>query len=140
MILGLIELSVAEAVLLAGVLGVVLREAADRLGWTRSSRLLRKENEDLVRVNDQLEARLKTHEDTILRQGETIKVLEGRVEELSKRDQEAVLRQLQDHEQAAERRHRERREEDAQHHSEFLEIMGGVRELLGRLVEKEAAA
>lgn len=134
MLLAALQIGIAEAILVVGVVGVAIREVADLRGWTRSSRLLRRENEDLVRVNEQYALKINENGVTITKQGEMIKVLEGRVEELSKRDQEAVLRVLKEHEANAERRHMERATDDERRHGDFMDGLVVLRGLLERQI------
>ena len=58
-------LSVTDIVLLLGFLAVILDRIADGRGWSRSAKTLRRENEDLVRRNQELEQTVARHEDKI---------------------------------------------------------------------------
>ena len=91
-------LSITDIVLLLGFLAVILDRVADGRGWSRSSKTLRRENEDLVRRNQELEQTVARHEDKI-------QALETKVIELEKRDQAAVLRAIEQHETKADARH-----------------------------------
>ena len=91
-------LSITDTVLLLGFLAVILDRVADGRGWSRSSKTLRRENEDLVRRNSELEQTVARHEDKISK-------LEAKVVELEKRDQAAVLRSIEQHETKADARH-----------------------------------
>ena len=87
-----------ELAILLAALAYVIERIMDARGWSRSSRLLRQENEDLLRrtleqdseIADLLQevAVLKTH----------VNQLKGEVSELSKRDQKAVIEMLGRHE------------------------------------------
>ena len=105
-------LSVTDIVLLLGFLAVILDRIADGRGWSRSSKTLRRENEDLVRRNGELEQTVARHEDKI-------RVLEAKVVELEKRDQTAVLRALETHEVRADTRH-----------ARTLEVLTDIRDTL----------
>lgn len=105
-------LSVTDIVLLLGFLAVILDRVADSRGWSRSSKTLRRENEDLVRRNGELEQTVARHEDKI-------RVLEAKVVELEKRDQTAVLRALETHEMRADTRH-----------ARTLEVLTDIRDTL----------
>lgn len=105
-------LSVTDIVLLLGFLAVILDRVADSRGWSRSSKTLRRENEDLVRRNGELEQTVARHEDKI-------RVLEAKVVELEKRDQTAVLRALETHEVRADTRH-----------ARTLEVLTDIRDTL----------
>lgn len=105
-------LSVTDIVLLLGFLAIILDRVADSRGWSRSSKTLRRENEDLVRRNGELEQTVARHEDKI-------RVLEAKVVELEKRDQTAVLRALETHEVRADTRH-----------ARTLEVLTDIRDTL----------
>ena len=105
-------LSITDIVLLLGFLAVILDRVADGRGWSRSSKTLRRENEDLVRRNQELEQTVARHEDKI-------RVLEAKVVELEKRDQTAVLRALETHEVRADTRH-----------ARTLEVLTDIRDTL----------
>ena len=91
-------LSLTDIVLILGFAAVILDRVADGRGWSRSSKTLRRENEDLVRRNGELEQTDSRHEEKIL-------TLEQKVVELEKRDQAAVLVKLEEHERNAGYRH-----------------------------------
>lgn len=91
-------LTLTDIVLILGFAAVILDRVADSRGWSRSSKTLRRENEDLVRRNTELEQTIARHEDKI-------RTLEQKVVELEKRDQAAVLRALEQHDVKADGRH-----------------------------------
>lgn len=98
----------SDVLVLAGaavaVIAYAVKTLADQRGWTRSSVLLRQENIDLGRRNDELMSTNAQLEDAIREQGRKIAILESQVAELKQRDQAAVLEELARHEQnAAER-------------------------------------
>ena len=103
--------SIAEwAIVAAGVIFAVDR-VIDRMGWNKSSQTLRQENSDLSRINSELTLHNKSlsakqDESLVVIQDLTKKVavLESQVEEMKKRDQEAVLAALRGHEVQAEAR------------------------------------
>lgn len=96
--------SLTGVVLILGVVGLVVDRVADARGWSRSSKVLRRENVDLVRRNTELDETVMRHEATITAQGLEIATLTTRVAVLSERDQAAVLEQLKSHERLAEGR------------------------------------
>ena len=100
-------LSLTELVIAVGILGYLLRELADFRGWSRSSRLLRTENEDLARRNKDLEETVARHEITLTANDVSIALLEQSIRDLEKRDQAAVLDQLKVVEEKADSRHLE---------------------------------
>lgn len=102
------DVSLTDAILILGLVGVVVARVGEGRGWFKSAAGLRTENTDLVRRNGELEATTSRHEETIRRQGETIRVqgeqivrLEEQVRALEKLDQSAVLQALKDHERGA---------------------------------------
>lgn len=105
-------LTLTDIVLILGFAAVILDRVADSRGWSRSSKTLRRENEDLVRRNTELEQTIARHEDKI-------RVLEAKVVELEKRDQTAVLRALETHEVRADTRH-----------ARTLEVLTDIRDTL----------
>lgn len=88
------QLSLADLVILVAVLGFAADRIADWKGWSRSSKTLRRENEDLVRRNGELEQTVSRHEAEIRR-------LESKVGELERTNQAAVLTKLEEHERNA---------------------------------------
>lgn len=95
------DVSLTDAILILGILGVVITRVGEGRGWFRSAAGLRSENTDLVRRNGELEATTVRHEETIRAQGEQILRLEEQVRALEKLDQSAVLQALKDHEKGA---------------------------------------
>lgn len=91
-------LTLTDIVIVAGILGYIVVRGTEALGWSRSSGALRRENEDLLRRNTDLEQTVERHEREIVR-------LSALVDDLQKRDQAAVLEQLRAHEANAEKRH-----------------------------------
>lgn len=107
MIVAALDLSELVIVVAAavGVTAYATDRALDALGVSRSSRMLRGENEDLVRRNSELADSIVRRDVTITSQGAEIDRLRERVSELEKRDQAAVLRALEAHEESADVRH-----------------------------------
>ncbi len=103
----LATIDLTTVVIIAGILGYLIDRFVDARGWSRSSRTLRRENEDLVRRNVELEATLARHEIKLAAQTAQIGVLESKISELQARDQSAVLHALTENESQAERRHAE---------------------------------
>lgn len=120
------SLSVTDVLLLVGLAAVALNWVAEVRGWKSSSKLLRAENEDLVRVNHELERDIERLERQNATQAEQIAVLQARVDELSQRDQAAVLARLDAHEINAERRHLDGKSR----HQEALSIWTEIRDSL----------
>lgn len=81
------------AVLLAAMAYGVDR-ALDSLGWSRSSRTLRRENVDLTRRNAELDETVSRLSDELEAARKTLALLDEKVRELEKRDQAAVLAAL----------------------------------------------
>ena len=96
--LSLSEVGIVELAVLFAALGYVTQLVLDVTGWSRSSRTLRQENEDLIRRNKELA-------DDIARQRGDILNMQTKVTELSKRDQGAVLEAMAIHEQSVSLRH-----------------------------------
>lgn len=103
--------SLAELAVIAAALVFFSDRILDRMGWNKSSTLLRTENQDLIRINTELtthnadlETQQKENTVRISELTSEIAVLREQVSELKKRDQEAVLEALRNHEVAAERR------------------------------------
>ena len=84
-----------------------IERAFDILGWSRSSKLLRQENEDLVRRNDDLDGQVRGLQSQIATLNQELDVLRARVSELSKTDMSSVLLAIASHEAAAADRSRE---------------------------------
>jgi uncharacterized protein YlxW (UPF0749 family) len=90
--------TITDLIILAGVAGYLVDRTVDARGWSRSSKTLRRENEDLVRRNGELEA-------NVTRLEVKVATLETQVADLQQRDQAAVLRALEIHESQANIRH-----------------------------------
>lgn len=88
-----------------GFLAVAGIFALDVLGFSRSARTVRQENHDLVGRNKTLEQENHHLEREVAALRSEVAALKAQVEELQKRDQEAVLRQLEKHEERAQKRH-----------------------------------
>lgn len=99
MIAALVDgVSLTDAIIVLGIVGIILDRVADARGWSRSSKRLREENTDLLRQRDEDREKIKRHESTITQ-------LEARVAELEKTNQAAVLASIEKHEAAAGTRH-----------------------------------
>lgn len=94
-----------ELAILFAALAYVTHLVLDALGISRTSRNLRVENEDLVRRNKELEDSVGRCGDDIDRLKGELGVLVPRVEELSARDQAAVLAAIAEHVRQATIRH-----------------------------------
>jgi uncharacterized protein YlxW (UPF0749 family) len=84
-------LSIVEITIAFAAAAYVLERALDIVGWSRSSKTLRVENEDLVRRNKELEVEVKE-----LRR--EVDDLSRKVTDLGTRDQASVLAALAAHE------------------------------------------
>ena len=78
--LGFFGISIAEAVLLLGFAALVIDRILDAMGRSRSSRVLRVENSDLVRRNGELEVDQARHIAEIERLRRNISDLETALE------------------------------------------------------------
>lgn len=99
------DLGVTELAIIFAALAYVTREVLDATGWSRSSRTLRVENEDLVRRNKELDVevgRMSVAHDALEVE---VKALRVQVADLQQRDQAAVLVAIEKHEAAAGTRH-----------------------------------
>lgn len=119
-------LSLTDLLLITGAAIYVADRVVDIRGWSKSSKTLRRENEVLRDTNDALEETVRRHEAEIERQRGVIDVLSGKVAELEKLSQQAVLDALRGHEQSAARRHAE----NGDRHAEALAVMVDIRDAL----------
>ena len=99
--------SVTDVILVLGILGVALQKIGEARGWTRSSQILRRENEDLLRRNDHLEANDIERGRQVDELTQKVLMLETQIGELKQRDMAAVLLRLQNVEDKADERHHE---------------------------------
>ena len=99
------HLNLTDVILLAGVGIYIVDRTVDALGWSRTSRTLRTENQDLVRRNEELEQKVHRMDSVLTEQAAQLRAMEVRVEELKARDQLAVIQRLDSHEQHAAERH-----------------------------------
>lgn len=127
------QLDLTDVLIVAGLVGVGVKTFLEERGITHTSKLLRAENNDLLRRNAELESsierldrRLREQDILISEQAANIVVLNEKMQELAKRDQEAVLRALERHEVAAERRYEKTKNGDETRHGEFIEILRDV--------------
>lgn len=119
-------IDIALLLVVGGMLAYVVDRVLDARGWSRSSRTLRTENQDLVRRNTELEQTVARHTTTIAENDKRISDLEKQVAELQSRDQQAVLIAIERHESNAAVRHAE----SATRHVEALAIWGEIRDNL----------
>jgi hypothetical protein len=91
------------AIIFAIVLGILDR-VTDAKGWSRSSKRLREENTDLLRIRAEDKQTIARHEEEIVKNREKISSLEAQINILKERDQLAVLEALKNHEIQAEKR------------------------------------
>ncbi len=94
-------LGLTDLIILVGIVIVAIREVADFRGWSRSSKILRRENEDLIRRNRELEH-------TVVRLEKTIAELQARladherlIADMKLRDVTAVFDLMVGHEKSA---------------------------------------
>ena len=134
-VLGHTNIGITDIVLAAGVLGYLVDRVIDSRGWSRSSKTLRRENEDLVRRNGELEQTVERHEETIADQKTRLDMLEGKVRDLERNDLAAVLRAIEAHESSAERRAvaavariQADREASAARHLEHVRLLSEIRD------------
>ena len=97
--------SLTDIILLAGIVGVAIVKLGEARGWTRSSQILRRENEDLARRNDHLEANDIERGKNIDLLTQKVLTLETQIGEMKQRDMAAVLQRLQTVEDKADERH-----------------------------------
>lgn len=98
----------------------------DGLGWSRSSKNLRRENEDLVRRNGELEDTVARHEADIAR-------MLVQIENLEKTNLAAAILKIGEHEASALIRHKEnalRGEQQLAQGQQTLELLGEIRDSL----------
>ena len=104
--LALVEtLNLTDVILVLGIIAVVVTKVSEGRGWTRSSQVLRRENEDLARRNDHLEANDIERGKNIEALTQKVRMLETQIEDLKQRDMAAVLSRLQAVEDKADERH-----------------------------------
>jgi cell division protein FtsB len=99
MLLILENLTLTNALLLGGLIIVTLSKVADYRGWTRSPALVRQENADLRERNATLAAEVERLDKLDREKAQQIAGLEARIEELTARDQAAVLHAIAKHEE-----------------------------------------
>ena len=97
-------LGLTDVILILGATGIVATRVAEARGWFKGSSTLRRENEDLVRRNSELENAVSRYERMVDELRMKVNELEVRVAELSARDQAAVLRSIETHEENAGKR------------------------------------
>lgn len=129
-LLGNDTVGMTDIVILVGVLGYLVDRVFDARGWSRSSKTLRRENEDLVRRNNELEETVGRHEKTINDQRIRLDQLEIKIRDLEKHDLASVMRAVDQHEVAAERRMIAAQAEAASRHQEHVRILTDIRDSL----------
>lgn len=92
------HLEIAELVVLLGVLLYIATSISDRFVGRPALERLRTENDDLMRINSQLEKDVATLRSQVA-------VLESQVRDLKRHDQQHVLASLAHHEEEASARH-----------------------------------
>ena len=124
------DIGATEVVLVVGVLAYLVDRIFESRGWSRSSKTLRRENEDLVRRNNDLEETIRRHESTIDDQRVRLDALEVKIRDLEKHDLAAVMRAVDQHEVAAERRMIAIQTQSSDRHSEHVRILTEIRDSL----------
>lgn len=99
------EVNFVQIAIAFAALAYIVERALDALGWSRSSRTLRQENEDLIRRNQELDREVLRLKAELSRHGGELTALRTQVADLSKHDQAAVLHSIDVHERAAGVRH-----------------------------------
>lgn len=123
---GVHSLSIADVALLLVAGAYLVDRIMESRGWNRSSKTLRRENEDLVRRNSELEQTVARHETKLAEQRLEIDSLKATVQDLQKRDQASVLLALQKHEVNAEHRHAD----NVAHQEATIGLLGQIRDAL----------
>lgn len=95
------DLSLPNIIIICGILAFVAERIAEALGWVRPANVLRIENTDLIRRNQQLEEAVERHTKSLENQSHEIRELKAQVAELKARDQASVLVALQTAQDAA---------------------------------------
>jgi predicted RNase H-like nuclease (RuvC/YqgF family) len=88
------EVSLVEIAILFAALGYVTQLILDATGKSRSSRILRSENEDLVRRNKELDDTVQRLKAEVGRLEDEVGSMRTQVTDLAQRDQTAVLREI----------------------------------------------
>lgn len=104
----------------------VVDRVMDARGWSRSSKNLRRENEDLVRRNTELEETVERHESEIAR-------MRAQIGELEKTNLASAIAEIRGHETSALLRHKEnalRGEQQLAIGQQNLELLNGAISIL----------
>ncbi len=99
------EIGVLELAAILAAIAYVAERVLDGVGWSRSSRMLRQENEDLLRRDTERTETLRRVENEYVKLEAEVIALRAQVAELTKRDQAAVLTSIEQHERNAGARH-----------------------------------
>lgn len=91
------SVSFADLAIVLAVLAYAIDRALDALGWSRSSRTLRRENIDLTRRNAELDETVTRLDGELDAARKALAALDEKVRDLEKRDQTAVLSALAEH-------------------------------------------
>lgn len=100
----LADFHIVELAIVFAAIGYVTQLVLDITGRSRSSQTLRRENEDLVRRNKELEVDVVTLRHEVVRLEADLAALRTQIAKLEERDQAAVLAALQLHEERADKR------------------------------------
>jgi hypothetical protein len=95
------EIGILELAAILAAVAYVVERILDALGWSRSSRLLRQENEDLLRRDKERTETIRRLESEHAKLEAEVITLRAQVAELTKRDQGAVLSAIETHERNA---------------------------------------
>lgn len=120
------DLSLPNIIIIAGVIAFVAERIAEALGWVRPANVLRIENTDLIRRNQQLEAAVERHTKSLENQSAEIRELKAQVAELKARDQGSVLAKLDAVQDAAVARY----DQVIKHQDAATAVLTEIRDLL----------
>ncbi len=88
------SMSLTNVVIVCGIIAFVIKTLAEERGWLRSTRILRRENEDLVRRNGDLDSTVERLRGRLDVQDRDLKDLRAQVTDLRSRDQASVIAAL----------------------------------------------
>lgn len=89
------SLSFTDIALILAAVAYLADRVMESRGWNRSSKMLRRENEDLTRRNEGLEMAVARLEEQVAAQAAKVHLLKETVRDLQARDQKAVLSNLE---------------------------------------------
>jgi len=122
--------SVTELLIVLGAAGFLIERVIDARGWSRSSKTLRQENLDLIRHNDELEAKIQRMTLKIEEQAAALAELGAKVALLAASDQKAVLVALQGHQMAIVSALANHEGRNAARSESFMKVLGEISQTL----------